>query len=225
MRRYLQGTLDYACGVYAVVNALSCVYSLNLAKARAIFEKTHMTLAARPALWQNYITNNTDHYWLVRHLLGLWCAKPAEAPYPLRIVCPLGAALPAAGDLCLGEPGEPGDPDLYLPEKEDPQGPQTLNRCREEALQVWQALHGWFTGKSKSRRAALLRFHRFLPNMPEPVVSHWTTVRLADAAALHLHDASSENNALHRLDKIALVTDFRPLLRIVPESVYLLEEK
>lgn len=29
MRRYLQGTLDYACGIYAVINALSLCHNLG----------------------------------------------------------------------------------------------------------------------------------------------------------------------------------------------------
>jgi hypothetical protein len=221
MRRYLQGTLDYACGLYAVVNALSCLYGLKLAGARHIFEKTMLELAAEPFVWKNFLANNTDHYWLARHLLRRWGAERTDSPYPFSVTCPLGARTPCNGDLTLA------DADMFLPETHMPSGPASAADSQQEAAHTWRTVFAWLSGKAARKRAAILRFHRFLPNVPEPVVSHWTAVSSADQSALRLHDASSENNALHCLDKAALLPahGLRAMVRVVPESVYFLETR
>ena len=76
MRRYMQGTLDFTCGIYAVVNALSCIYGLELAQAKKIFQETLQTLSGQETIWNSFLSNETDHYWLVRWLLGRWCLSP-----------------------------------------------------------------------------------------------------------------------------------------------------
>jgi hypothetical protein len=116
---------------------------------------------------------------------------------------------------------------MYLPEKETPAGPPSPAAAEKEAHEVWSAAAAWFAPENRTgkRRAAVLRFHRFLPGVVEPVVSHWTTVCRIEKGALHLHDASSDNGALHALEQGRLMPGAREraLLRIVPESLLLLE--
>lgn len=218
MRRYLQGTLDFACGAYAIINTLSLTHGLDLANARTIFRETHIALAARPGLWADYMGNATDHYWLVRYMLQRWCAAP---PYKLRLRQPFSACLLPGGDA----EAELASAPRFLPERERPTGPASPAAAAREAESTWRELASWLGPGGAARRTAIFRFHRFVPRMEEPVVSHWTTAAFLDAGALFLHDASAEQNALHRLEQKALVPGdgARALVRIVPESVLLAE--
>ena len=215
MRRYLQGTLDFACGIYAVINALSLTHSLDLAGARAIFRETHLDITAHPDLWADYTGNNTDHYWLVRHMLGRWCSAP---PHRLRVTRPFGEEWSGAPSLASAK--------RYLPENHPPSGPLNRAEAAREAEQTWRAAHDWLTPAGTPPRALLMRFHRFVPGMQAPIVSHWTTGKCFEGAVLHLHDASSEPRALLSLPRNILVTDGgeRAPVRIVPESLFLLEK-
>ena len=218
-RRYLQGTLDFACAIYAVINALSCTHNLDLAGGRRIFQETCISLAGNPGLWQRFLRNETDHYWLVRYMLQRWCRT---APWKLLQRQPFSdCLLPGNG------PPDLGGTEMFLPEKEDDQGPRLIGEARTEAASVWGALEEWFAGRpgEKSRHTAVLRFHRFLFHGTPPVVSHWTTARGVIDGVLYLHDASSEKNALFALEKSSLLPKDgeRGLIRIVPDSVVLLE--
>lgn len=216
MRRYLQGTLDFACGIYAVINALSLIEGIDLAAGRHMLSESHVALAARPELFAAFARNETDHYWLVRYMLRRWCAAP---PHALRVVCPHGAAPPSERDLALEEVP------LYLPERLPPEGAPSAREAGAEAALVRRELQTWFSERRKTKRAALLRFHRFLPGVPGPVISHWTCASDCDQLAVHLHDASSDANSLRHLEHRVLNPDAngRPMARIVPESLYLLE--
>lgn len=234
MRRYLQGTLDFACAVYAVINALSVMYALDLAGARHIFKETHVSLAGEPALWDDYLGNNTDHYWLVRHMLRRWCSG---GPYALRLAQPFSdCLLPTDKDLDFT------GVERHLPERETPAGPSSLAAAEKEARSVWRELDAWLGAGNRSPgtggtggtggagvfpRAALLRFHRFVPGLRQPVVSHWTTGKRLERSVLQLHDASSESGALLALERSALMPSHngRALVRVVPESLLLLEAK
>ena len=44
MRRYMQGTLDFTCAVYAVINSLSVIHNLDLATGRMILAETLQAL-------------------------------------------------------------------------------------------------------------------------------------------------------------------------------------
>ena len=218
-RRYLQGTLDFACAIYAVINALACTHGLDLGGSRRIFQETGISLAEYPALWKSFLRNETDHYWLVRYMLHRWCR--AE-PWRLFQRQPFSDCL---------MPGSSG-PDLagaemFLPEKENDQGPAQDGKARKEALSVWKTLEDWLapaTGQIPGR-VAVLRFHRFLFLETPPIVSHWTTARSLSEGILHLHDASSEASALFALEKEDILPEdgARGLIRIVPESLVLLE--
>ncbi len=214
MRRYMQGTLDFACGIYAVINALSRTHGLDLENARGIFRESILTLSQQEGIWLHFLRNETDHYWLVRWLLGRWCCEP---PRRLEIMQPFSDCLQPRS--CCFD-----DANMYLPEKHEPSGPEDLATARDEALAVWQALHTWFTDDSTAAKAAILRFHRFMPGLRQPLVSHWTTAHSANHAAIVLHDASAEPGALFTLERKSLLpqTAVPALLRIVPESVVLL---
>lgn len=239
-KRYLQGTLDFACAAYAVINALSCACKLDLAGARRIFQETGIALAEYPALWRGFMRNETDHYWLVRYMLHRWCRA---APWKLRLRQPFSdCLLPDAGKRDLGEA------ELFLPEQEDERGPPLLEDARQEAASVWERMEDWLDGREKTGRAALLRFHRFLWHNGEiargretsaardpaatprrietrPRISHWTCADAMDNGLLRLHDASSEANALLGLKAEDVLPEdgTRGLVRIVPESLVLLE--
>lgn len=216
MRRYLQGTLDFACGIYAVINALSLTHSLDLAGARAIFRETHLDITAQPELWADYTGNNTDHYWLVRHMLERWCSAP---PYRLRVLRPFD------GDAC-SEAFSLARAERHLPENHPPSGPPDRAEAEREAARTWQAADDWLAQHNERPRALVMRFHRFVPGMRAPIVSHWTTGKCIEDAVLHLHDASSEPRALLSLPKNILLPyeGVRASVRIVPESLLLLEK-
>lgn len=214
MRRYMQGTLDFACGIYAVINALSRTHGLDLANARAIFRESILALSQQERLWLSFLRNETDHYWLVRWLLGRWCLGP---PWLLHIRQPFSDCLEPDGRSLE-------DTELFLPEAHEPAGPSEFPAARDEALAVWNALHTWLADEKTTARAAILRFHRCMPGIRQPVVSHWTTAHTANDKAIVLHDASSEPGALFELERESLMPEAQrfALLRIVPESVVLL---
>ena len=163
--------------------------------------------------------NETDHYWLVRYMLQRWCTA---APWKLRPGQPFSDCL-----LPCKEAMDLAGAEMFLPERQNDNGPILLEKARKEAGSVWKTLEEWFGGQTgeRPRRTAVLRFHRFLFHETPPVVSHWTTACAMADGVLHLHDASSEKNALFRLEKSALLPGdgTRGLIRIVPESIVLLE--
>ncbi|MDL2267667.1 hypothetical protein LJC46_06740 [Desulfovibrio sp. OttesenSCG-928-G15] len=219
MRRYLQGTLDFCCGVYAVLNALSCLYSIDLQTGRKIFQQTLNEFSSFADVWPHFLRNETDHYWVIRYLLQNRCTG---APYFVNFTQPFATGLTA------GEPGAmPDFSSLYLPEEHDPSGPSSSNHRTKEAEAVWESLHAHLAENARHsgpyNEVALLRFHRFLPGIPQPLVSHWTTAKAVDERAIILHDASAEEGALFVLDRDMLFSGkIRALVRIVPESVVFL---
>ncbi|MDR2124848.1 MAG: hypothetical protein LBP38_07725 [Desulfovibrio sp.] len=220
MRRYLQGTLDFTCAVYAVINAVGCVRDLRLQEARGIFSATLDAFAARPLLWSAFIGNNTDHYWVIRYMLQRWCLMP---PRPQAVFRPGGFACPVSD-----ADAEPDASSVYLPERLPPRGPESppgrlSDTARREAEAVRDALQGALQNGITPGRAVLARFHSFLPGVASPLVSHWTCIRSADSATLYLKDSSSEKDAVHCIGYDDLLPGAGlPKLRIVPESLYLL---
>lgn len=221
MRCYFQGTLDYACGIYAVINALSCTHGLDLAGARRILQDLFETLPENPALWRAFVRNETDHYWLIRQGLSRWCLGPR---WKYRAEQPFSDCLMPEQDWA-GLEGV----SAYLPEQEAPRGPASTETAGNEARAVWAVLQSWFESPlakdDRQRRVAILRFHRFLPGMAQPVISHWTTVSGIQGNVLMLQDASSERHAIRSISKVDCISASFSLsmIRIVPESVILLE--
>ncbi|MDR2605053.1 MAG: hypothetical protein LBC55_06855 [Desulfovibrio sp.] len=220
MRRYLQGTLDFTCAVYAVINAVGCVRDLRLPEARGIFSATLNAFAARPLLWAAFTGNNTDHYWVVRYMLRRWCMT---APRPPAISRPGGFACPVSD-----ADAEPDIAFAYLPERLPPRGPESpsgdmSDAARREAEAVRDALREALQSGTTPGRAVLARFHRFLPGVATPLVSHWTCINAADTATLYLKDSSAEKEAVHSISYDELLPEAGlPKLRSVPESLYLL---
>jgi hypothetical protein len=240
MRRYLQGTLDFACAVYAVINAVSCVYRLDLFAAREIFRRTLLHFSENARVWEAFVNNRTDHYWVVRYMLRRWCAQGRFWLEPSLPFSRLGP--PSDRELDLNTVS------LFLPENHPPKIPENHGGragkrgtpaaaaggdspvatggnpiWAAEGEAVLEALRSFFTRTPPGDGAAVLRFHRFQPGIANPIVSHWTTVSEADFEALRLWDSSSEDDALHSLPYASLLcADSPPLLRVVPESIHLL---
>lgn len=221
MRRYFQGTLDFACGIYAVINALACTHSIELPRARRIFQEILTELAAMPYLFSAFCRNDTDHYWLVRCMLA---RTGSRYNYRLKLFQPFSNCLLPRSEEEAGVHAPVLD--LYLPEKEDAAGPLHPEDARQEVLAVWEALSFWLDQPVRQhvRRAAVFRFHRFMPPLSQPVVSHWTTGCSMRSGLLKLHDASSEKGAVLEISRTDLLPSGSglPLLRIVPESLVLI---
>ncbi|MDR2162156.1 MAG: hypothetical protein LBO77_08490 [Desulfovibrio sp.] len=217
MRQYFQGTLDFACALYALLNALALLRRLDLSGARDLFQGLFEELPSHPVLWRAFLRNETDHYWLVRHCLGRWRSIPslachAEQPFA-------SCLLPLPGDSL-------GAARLHLPEAAPPRGPSGPGLAAEEAGAVWAVLASslaFSNVTASTGPVALFRFHRFLPGMALPVVSHWTCACLLRDDVLHLRDASCEKEALHRINKRDCLGALSPPpVRIVPESLLFL---
>ncbi|MDR2800135.1 MAG: hypothetical protein LBB52_02575 [Desulfovibrio sp.] len=238
----MQGTLDFACAVYAVINAVSCVYYLDLAAAREIFQRTLLHFSENARAWEAFVNNRTDHYWVVRYMLRRWCAQGKLKLEPDLPFSRLGLPLDQELDL--------NTVSLFLPENHPPKGPENGGGCAGardnpaaaaegnspataggdpvraaggEADTALEALRSFFARIPPGDGTAILRFHRFQPSIATPIVSHWTTVSGADSEALRLWDSSSADGAMHSLPYAALLcADSHPSLRVVPESIYLL---
>ncbi len=227
MRRYMQGTLDFTCGVYAVINALSVIHNLDLAAGRLILAEALRTLSTRPALWQAFLRNETDHYWLVDYCLARWCANGRFRLCALRPFAPDPPLYETPEALLdnvrLFRPAGPGS-NLHDPRLGPGLGVESVRaNARLEADRAFRALELHLQTPGP-RKAALFRFLRFLPGSSTPVVLHWTTAFRVLGESIVLHDASSEPGAIHALEKASLMPENGPaLLYIEPESVTLLE--
>lgn len=83
MKPFYQGKLDSFCAVYAVLNGLRLTHSLRSSKARDIFNDSLTTLAANPALFKLFLTQETDYIDIVDMLLAV-----QKRRMPLEIVKP-----------------------------------------------------------------------------------------------------------------------------------------
>ena len=225
MRRYLQGTLDFHCGVYCVINALSAMYGIDLSLGRHILAESVLHISRHPDLHEAFLFNRSDHYWVVAYMLARW---GSAGRFPLNATQPIGGQW-------LAPPQQ--DPVLssdrlaeavlkhaapYLPEPE----PDPKEEEKNQAL-AWNTIGQWLRQAEEGKkitRAVILRFHRFLPGIQGPVVSHWTTAFRCMDQMLALFDASSEPKAVYSINH----SDILPTgggfcsIRIVPESILLL---
>lgn len=219
-RRYLQGTLDYHCGVYSVINALACLRGISLQAARTILSESIIALQSYPHLLKAFLRNETDHYWMVAYCLARWTRLlPFQIGYDQLY-----------GDVWVPSPlDDPeailGAAQLYLPEKTIAY--DKLGQEKQLLDMVWLGLHDWLRPNTSFRmqRAALMRFHYYLRGERVPLVSHWTTVIKASKVKLDLHDASANDQAIHTLNYGDMLANARVganAIRIVPESVVLL---
>lgn len=209
---YHQGQLDVFCAVYAVANALRSVHPLGMGQARRLFNEVLLDLARDTDALRAVLYNATDHDALVRTVLE----RASRDVVPLRVERPF-AASPA-----LRVTGRVG-PDASAAGRGG-RGPDGAAQPTPRA--VWEALVGWLCGGAG--RAAVLRFHRYLPFKGDPVISHWTAAGIPLGDTLFLHDSSREANAIHVIERGGFVTapehlsDDR-LLLVEPRCLYLLE--
>ncbi len=224
MRRYKQGTLDFYCAAYAVVNALARLRCIDMTQARDLLCDFLLTLSGAPALLNAFMRNETDHYWVVRYLMARWCR---EHPRKIALQQPFSQCLlpdERAVDLLTMAQSNP----FFLPEAPLPGSRRT--RAQQKAFRaagenVWNTLESWMGTPEKAvSHTAIFRFHRFMMGREEPIVSHWTTGSYLCGEVLFLHDSSGEENALHSLGKDDLLLEQEwPVVWIVPESVLLLQ--
>uniref|UniRef100_B8DSC5 Peptidase C39-like domain-containing protein n=1 Tax=Nitratidesulfovibrio vulgaris (strain DSM 19637 / Miyazaki F) TaxID=883 RepID=B8DSC5_NITV9 len=209
---YHQGQLDVFCAVYAVANALRSVHPLGMGQARRLFNDVLLDLSRDADAFRSVLYNATDHDALVRAVLE--CAR--------RDVVPLRVERPFAASPALRVTGRVGA-DASAAGRGG-RGPDGAAQPTPRA--VWETLVGWLCGGTG--RAAVLRFHRYLPFKGDPVISHWTAAGIPLGDTLFLHDSSREANAIHVIERGGFVTapehlsDDR-LVLVEPRCLYLID--
>ena len=222
MHRYYQGQLDFFCALYAIINAMTALFNLNLMQARALFATALNDISQHPELWHATLENKTDFHWLVAYLLDGASRGPS---YPLRVHRPFaeekGIPESASNLACAKLFTHTGTPETFLSPR--------------EAGVFWQTMQKWLMPASSPppsgsvRHAAILRFHRYIPYMREPAISHWTVADHFYDDKIRLRDASMEERSLHSLGRSVtalhpdLVSERRDV-RIEPESVFFIEK-
>lgn len=218
MQRFYQGQLDFFCAAYAVINAMTALHGISLSQARNLLASALLDVSGHPDLWQATLFNETDFHWLVEYML-LACG-PAS-PYPARAFRPF-AEQPEIPDSAanLAQARR-----IFEPARRAPDAPL-----------IWAALEQWLPATrsqpraGSARRVALVRFHRYIRYVPNPIVSHWSMADCHHAGMFQLRDASKEKNALYSLDRDTcvfapeLVSEKYPV-RIEPESLFFIERK
>ncbi|WP_353120407.1 hypothetical protein [Nitratidesulfovibrio sp.] len=207
-----QGQLDVLCAVYAVVNALCSVRQLGIGQARRLFNEVLLDLARDAESFRAVLYNATDHDALVRAVLE----RASRDVVPLRVERPF-ATSPA-----LRVTGRVG-PDASGAARGG-RGPDASPQPTPRA--VWEHLAGWLADGPE--RAAVLRFHRYLPFRGDPVISHWTAAGRLLGDTLFLHDSSREANAIHVIERGGFVTapehlSDDKLLLVEPRCLYLID--
>lgn len=218
MQRFYQGQLDFFCAAYAVINTLTALYGISLTQARALLASVLTDTARHPTLWKATLYNETDFHWLAEYML-LACSKAPS--YPIRVFRPFAAAreIPeTAIDLthasALAAPAPViTDPDIIWP-----------------ALEEWLPATQVQPRAGSARRAAILRFHRYIRYVQNPVVSHWSVMDCHHAGVFQLRDASKEESALYSLDRDICVftqelVSEKCSVRIEPESLFFIERR
>lgn len=223
MQRFYQGQLDFFCAVYAVINALTALYGINLAQGRSLFASMLSDISRYPGLWRATLENRTDFHWLAEHMI-LACQKGSS--YPVRAHRPFALVrdIPeSAADLSLAQSfSNVGCADKYYRQG----GAET----------IWGEMEQWLLRTETQpragtlRRVAVLRFHRYIPLVDTPVVSHWSVADWRCNDVIYLRDASKEENAVYSFDKATTafsrdaVSETRAV-RIEPESIFFLERR
>lgn len=225
MQRYYQGQLDFFCAIYAVINALTALYSLTLAQARVLLASMLSDVSKQPDIWRATLENKTDFHWLAEHML-LACGKGAS--YPVKVFRPFSAMrdIPeSAADLREAKPYA----DIGLAEDFQGSGP-------ERAEIIWSKLEDWLDYSDEQPqsgtvwRVAVLRFHRYIQYLEAPVVSHWSVADRRSNGLICLRDASKEENAIYSFTKSATAFSKEDVsasrtVRIEPESVFFVERR
>lgn len=85
LKPFYQGKLDAFCAVYAVLNAFRLARGIRTSKARDILNDVLLGLSLKPALFQAFLTQQTDYINLVDAVLAEQCGKMSlkvEQPFP-----------------------------------------------------------------------------------------------------------------------------------------------
>lgn len=218
MQRFYQGQLDFFCAAYAVVNTLTALYGISLSQARALLASILSDVSRQPELWRATLYNDTDFHWLAEYML-LACGKASS--YPVQVFRPFAAQreIPeSAANLAAAKAYI--DPPLSVPDTD----------TAWAALEEWLPATGTQPRAGSARRAVMLRFHRYVRFVPDPVVSHWSVMDCHHAGLFQLRDASKEENALYSLDKECCVfareavSEKHPV-RIEPDSLFFIERR
>ena len=221
MQRYYQGQLDFFCAVYAVINALTAMFGINLTQARMLFATALYDTSKHPSLWLATLENKTDFHWLVAYMIQ---AASRGSSYPLRAFRPFvadGKIPDEAADLAQAALHVAGGQSFRNPGNADT---------------FWRRIDDWLLPSEAPpmpgsvSRTLIFRFHRYIPFISEPVISHWSVADHIFAGKLHLRDCSKEERALHNLDRTVTVlhpdrVDDAHNVRIEPESVFFLEKR
>ena len=128
MKAYHQGQLDFFCAVHAFINALKLLAGLDLADGRRILGETLREFSVRPLLWEPFLNNHTDHYWVVRYLLGRYCRT---GRFTCRVACLPLSPLTGQERQALRQQRTPGGQD---------DGSLKLYGVTERQLRLWLGL-------------------------------------------------------------------------------------
>lgn len=214
----MQGTLDYYCGIYAVINALACMDKIDLSTSRTVLSETVLDISKNADLFEQFMRNRTNHYWTVAYTLARWTkcgGLKLESRQAFNPQWMPGDSTPATEILKT--------PELFKKESE----PEDDDEKKVDA--VWKKLKDWLETNNNGsiNRTAIIRFHRYLAGIAIPVVSHWSTAYRLTNDVLYLHDASGEPHALHTIKREDLNLDDKGVspVRIVPESIVLLKSE
>lgn len=83
LKPFYQGKLDAFCAIYAVLNGLRLTHKVRTNRARDLLNETLLGLAARPAAFKAFLTQQTDYVALVDSMLTVIAKK-----FPLEVIKP-----------------------------------------------------------------------------------------------------------------------------------------
>lgn len=259
MNPYHQGQLDFFCAIYAFINSMRLLFGLPLNQARYILGTALEEISARPNIWNAMLNNKTDHHWVMPFMLGRFCengqfpVRVAQLPAAPLADAPFTSLLDAGDDairdwLKLSAPKRVNLDDLtpqglYRPDVEfgvDFRLKVAANSTSRawNANTFWPFLRRWlparkfisvFGSSHQQKRCLILRFHRYLPYQPLPLLSHWSTGLDFSKDTLNLFDCTANKDAVHCLP--AGETAICPeelnqprLLALEPQSLWFIEK-
>lgn len=254
MNPYHQGQLDFFCAVYAFINAARLLFGIQLGQARDILATALHEISAQPVLWNALLRNQTDHHWVISYMLGRFAnagslpmraGKLPEKPLPrlrearsqeihdwLELSPPKAVNLAALGPEHMFTPGvEFG---YHMPWVD----PEKRSKRQWQQEDLWWLCQNWLPSRNfldilgpqkKQDRCIILRFHRFLPPHPAPLICHWSTGHNFTKDNLNLFDCTANKEGTHilPLNESTIYPELlggKRLLAIELESIYFIEK-
>lgn len=250
MNPYHQGQLDFFCAIYAFINSMRLLFGLPLNQARYILGTALEEISARPELWNAILNNGTDHHWVTPFMLGRFCQsgqfQVRAAPLPEAPLKGLSDASDEelrhwlwARTQSYTSLDDLGPSALYRPDVEfGMAGPTKPGSRAWSAATLWPLLRRWLPARKfmgvfgvsqKQQRCLILRFHRYLPYQPIPLISHWSTGHDFSKDVLNLFDCTANKEAVHSLpqSETALYPeelDKQRHLALEPQSLWFIEK-